>query len=520
LEEIDVMSHPRAGYVQYRIVVLSLLVLTVVAIATWGCWPAARPAPQPDQSSQPVAPAPPKLDPNVTAAPATGHQPPQSPTSAQAPAPQPRSPAAPTRDQDVREIAANARELQRAGKFQEADAKWAQVENEIERRGRPDELSSLRQEAAGNRKELKPLLDKATMLTDTVKRAKSEIPVPDRPKKIDRTEIIKYYPAGRTIRSGGEFIIMGRGSSRDWVFKNNAYFVVDVLAAVDTKVRANDGDAVQFEVAFKEVSRTLLESNSSLELTEPDSPLLETFWQPLEEQVLLPLPAYRVLKSIAEMANVVDPHLKRTLTWLQERLRRNGVPVGANDPIEMMSGIDRLSGTRVELSYVNGFGVTRVKILNGIKLPEEDLESLRKSSGPLLDYFIFDGGKRKVGASWDVRPQDVANLVRLNYRYDTTGEIKVKRGPDGPDGLAVLNVVGGNISCTSRGEDANEEVKLGVEPGSFVKYSQNELLATKANIRFRLESRYQSLDHFLFGASDVRDVNIEARYEAHREDKP
>ena len=134
----------------------------------------------------------------------------------------------------------------------------------------------------------------------------------------------------------------------------------------------NDGRTVQFEVAFKEVSRNLLASDESLELTEPDSPLLVVFWRPLEEEVLNGIPAYRILKKVAEWVKVADPRLHRTLTWLQPRLRRNGVELTPNDTIQTMAGIDRLSGTRVELTYVDGVGVTTVKVLDGIKLPEED----------------------------------------------------------------------------------------------------------------------------------------------------
>ena len=116
-----------------------------------------------------------------------------------------------------------------------------------------------------------------------------------------------------------------------------------------------------------------------------------------------------------------------------------------------------------------------------------------------------------------MRAQDVANLIRLSYRYDVTGELTLERGKDEPGGQAILNVVAGDVSCIGRGEDAEERVDLAVEPGSYVKYSLKQLLATEAKTRFRLKSHYRSLDQFLFRATDVRDVRIEADYHAQLE---
>jgi hypothetical protein len=415
----------------------------------------------------------------------------------------------------VEAVAAQARQLQREGKTREADDKWAEVEKQNKALSAPEELAPLRQEAVLNRKELKPFLDKGAKLTDELTRPESAIARGERPEEIGHKEVLRFYPIGRTISSGGEFVIEGRGTGRDWVFKNEAYFVVVVLAGAETEVRENDGHTVRFEIAFKEISRNFLASDGSLELTEPDSPILVEFWRPFEETVLNGIPAYRILKQVGELANLADPRLRRTLTWLQKRLRRNGVQLTSNDPIEMISGIDRLSGTRVELTYIDGVGVAAVKVLDGIKLPEEDLEGLCKSSGPLLDYFIFPGAQKKVGERWKVRAQDVANLIHLSYRYDVSGEFTLERGKDelGPPNHAVLNIVNGDVSCVGRGDESEERVDLAVESG-FVKYSEQQLLATGAKTRFQLKSSYHSLDHFLFGASDVRDLNIEARYHA------
>ncbi len=227
------------------------------------------------------------------------------------------------------------------------------------------------------------------------------------------------------------------------------YFVAINMVVAETKVLSNDdnGHRVSFEVAFKDVSHHLIHSDETLELDPPDSPFLQTFWPPLERDVLDYVPVYRVLKTYGELVNLVDPRLKRTLTALNKRLKRLGVPLNAVDDVQYISSIDRLAGVRIELQYDDGFGVVSIKVLDGLKLPPEDLEALAECSGPMLDYFIFPGAAKKPGETWDVRPQDVASLVRLSYRYTVSGKIQLERDDNDEKGLAVLKVRGGEITA-------------------------------------------------------------------------
>ena len=125
-------------------------------------------------------------------------------------------PAKPVNDpkqiQQINDDAEEARRLQRQGKPKEADAKWAGVEKRIAALGAPDELAPLRQEVDANRKELKPFLGKGANLKTEKSWREEQIPAANRPKEIEKEQILRYYPVGRTVRSGGEFVIEGRGS--------------------------------------------------------------------------------------------------------------------------------------------------------------------------------------------------------------------------------------------------------------------------------------------------------------------
>lgn len=416
----------------------------------------------------------------------------------------------------VDNLAADARKLQSEKNFEGALAKWKDVKRQINEAGNPLELAPLSREATENLKTLEPLLSKTGPPTAVFARDRTKIKDP--PAKIGRDALKKYYPPGRTVRSTAELVIRGQGSNKDWGLKGVRHFVAIDMAVAETKVLSkddDDGHRVSFEVAFKDVSHNLFHSDETLELDPPDSPFLETFWPPLEREVLDYVPVYRVLKTNAELVNLVDPRLKRTLTALNKRLKRLGVPLNTVDDVQYISLIERLAGMRVELEYVDGVGVVSIKVLDGPKLPPEDLEALAECSGPMLDYFIFPGAVKKPGdPPWDVRAQDVASLVRLSYRYTVSGKIELERDKD-EKGLAVLKVRGGEITALGRGSDADEHYELAVNSG-FVKYSIPDLLATEGKLQLRFKQRIASRDHLLFDMENLRDVEVEAHYLAER----
>ena len=210
--------------------------------------------------------------------------------------------------------------------------------------------------------------------------------------------------------------------------------------------------------------------------------------------MLVGIPGYYVLKRVAEIANLADPRLKRTLTALKKRLRRLGVPLPEDEAIQVLSKIDRLANVRIELEYVDGMGVTAIKTVDGVKLPKEDLEALADSSGPMLDYFVFPGANKKIGDTWDVRAADVVSLIRLSYRYDVSGTLHLERTKDenGDDQhpLAVLKIRGGEVTAIGQGSDTDEHYGMTVDSG-FVRYSIPDLLATDGKIHVRFDARWQ-----------------------------
>lgn len=420
----------------------------------------------------------------------------------------------PSKVADISKLAAEAHQLQSERKLKEADEKWQTVENEIGDVGKHPELAELNKEAKEKRELLRPLLDPGNS-TDPFK----PLPKPpeDRPAEIKTADLLRYYPTGRMVQSVAEFVIRGQGTSKDWIFKQDAHFVSIDRVVAETKVQENDGHTVKFAVWFSDVSHNLVISDDTLELAPPESPLLDTFWDPFEKGVLEGVPAYYALKRFAEIANLADPRLKRTLTALKKRLRRLGVPFPEDEAIQILSKIDRLANVRIEFEYVDGMGVTAIKSLDGIKLPKEDLEALADSSGPMLDYFIFPGANKKVGDTWDVRALDVVSLIRLSYRYDVSGTLHLERMKDENGGdqrpLAVLKIRGGDVTAIGQGSDADEHYGMTVDSG-FVHYSTPDLLAKDGKLRVRFDAKMATRDHLLFGAVNLHNVDVEADYTA------
>jgi hypothetical protein len=66
-------------------------------------------------------------------------------------------------------------------------------------------LGPLRQEAALNRKGLKPLLDKGAKLTNELTRPESAIATSERPEEIGHKQILRFYPSTGLSAAAGEF---------------------------------------------------------------------------------------------------------------------------------------------------------------------------------------------------------------------------------------------------------------------------------------------------------------------------
>ena len=146
----------------------------------------------------------------------------------------------------IKTHATEARGLQSQRKFKSADEKWQLVEHEISEAGNPPELEMLRRETTENRGSLRPLLDEKNLMDHFEPSPKSP---ENRPAEIKSADLLRYYPAGRTVQSDTQFVIRGQGTSKDWIFKGDAQFLSLDNVATESKVQENDGHRVKFTVS-------------------------------------------------------------------------------------------------------------------------------------------------------------------------------------------------------------------------------------------------------------------------------
>ena len=339
-------------------------------------------------------------------------------------------------------------------------------------------------------------------------------PGPELPKPIPGTDLLKFYPQGRTDRSLALFQISGKGTNKDWWLKGEANFNYVCRVVAETKVIENDSQRgkLVFEQTFKEVSQTRTVSKRDVQLDLPDSPILATVWKEFEDITLTPIPVYHVVRKLTEIAVLADPNLKRTLTWMAEKLK-----LDSGDDLEIVTQLDKLSGLKLRLEYISGIGVVEVRRLDGVALQRDDLIRAAQASSLLMDYFVFPTPEKRVGEEWDVRAQDVGSLVgAFALGSKLSGKITLKRAADrGAAADAVLKVVRGEVQMEGSRDNQEDRTTSRIESGQ-IDFSQKLKMVRSARLKFEGNTTFRSKDHLLFGTEKIRDVKVEGYYETNR----
>ena len=335
-------------------------------------------------------------------------------------------------------------------------------------------------------------------------------------------DFLRFYPEGRRIRSVAYFNTKGRGENSKWVaFKGSAHFAYQHRVTAETTVTENNGNRAVFQLYFPEVTQLCATSEQELELDFPDSPILELVWTQLDAKLEL-VPQYAVLRRIGKAINALDPHLKKTLTTFNGQLRRLGLPLSDDDHVELIARIERLSGHKLEITYVRDLGVVAIKILEGGFLSPDDFDRLAYNSSLLMDYFIFPVQDKRPGDQWTVRAEDVAGIITpsiLNTDVKMNGELLIKRGQDRSfpgEQQATLETVDGSITGEFTTEGHTEKTTLKPEKGSQVFYSLDDRLIREARMKWDVSEVHISEGSLLFGTRGIRNASVSSYYEAER----
>ena len=379
-----------------------------------------------------------------------------------------------------------------------------------------EELQSLRQEAEHNLRRTDQLCQ-SKQVPKKGERVPVTPPKENPPAPISADNLKEWYPSGKTVRSVGFLHISGRGTNKRWVFQADAHFQYVYRIATETTVVKNDNgsDRLVFEQAFHDVSQSRAVSRKTLEFSPPDSLLLNVGWGEFERHVLKLNPVYVVARKLVSQLEKIDPNAKRTLTWFQDALRQQGVEINTSDEIEYVTSIERLSGTKARIEYVNGLGVIGITRLDGLELAQDELTQLAHGSTMMMDYYLFPAANKKEGESWEVKATDVAQLV-MPIAFDTVvdGAMTIKRLKDTTVDTATLQPMRGDLLLRHNGLNQTQQGRLSIKSGT-VQFSKTDHIVSLARLTFDADIDVQGRpDFLLFGTKAMRDLHVDSRYEA------
>jgi hypothetical protein len=285
----------------------------------------------------------------------------------------------------------------------------------------------------------------------------------------------------------------------------------------ETTVSSNNGSRAVFELQVMEsVQMRAINKLDSLKLEWPKKSLLSDL-APLFDKGLSHVPAYRVLRGLATLANLADPGLEHTLTTFAQQLHAEDKLVNPNDErTEFVARLGELAGQKLEIEYIRDLGITKIKVLNGKALPADTLASIAHNSSLLMDYYLFPATEKKEGESWPVDASDVAGLVQDGFDVSAAGQLKITRKKDvdrNQQRLALLEATSGEITLAYDSAGKRQETTIRPKATSIL-YSIDDKLVREARFDWRAEYAKFSTDHLLFGTEELGDLLLKSYYEA------
>ena len=340
---------------------------------------------------------------------------------------------------------------------------------------------------------------------------------------IPKEILLKYYQKDRKVSSVAKFDVQGIGSDTKWTFKGESHFHHVYRVVSNVEIESNDGSDIVFIIRFDAIDQTVVVSKESFELDFPDTPLLD--WALKSKEAWIPLAAAAigtpdvyskvmiVAKTIHEVIKNVDPKLKRSLTWLADVW-----DINPDIEVEVLATLGRFDNSKFRVSYRNGFGVTKIEQLEPKShFTDAQLFGLADRLSLFTDYaLVKDDIRKPVGEKWKVNVEDVSSLFALGYDADVIGELTLSQGEiDDASGenISTIRCDEGTVRMVGNAEGRNGTGELSVLDGK-IEYDYEYLLTKDATFTFNVNTILRSTNHLLFKTEKIRDLTVEARYNA------
>lgn len=329
---------------------------------------------------------------------------------------------------------------------------------------------------------------------------------------IPAPSLLSYYPAGKRVKSSAAVDLTGSGTNIRWFFQGQGHFAYSSQLLMDVTVRENNGTTAVFEWHVIDSSQSRATTRlDSLRLVPPQNSILVE-WGRGVDRALQGYPHYRTVRRVADIVNLADPGLERTLTTFADRLQLDGRILGKAEEVELVTRIGELSGQKLQVEYDASQGITKITVLEGRTLPDDTLAAIAHNGSLLMDYYLFPATDKRPGDSWTVDVAEVAGLINDGFAVSASGELTIKRDAD-DGGLAVLRATAGEIvlEATVGAERKEATIK---PTRSEIRFSIPDKLVREATFDWHANSAVFSTDHLLFGTATLRDLQLKTFYRA------
>lgn len=309
---------------------------------------------------------------------------------------------------------------------------------------------------------------------------RTELPAPHKsPKPIDDPERIK-----ETLREGKTYSVVlkagldARVEDKAWGVKQVVNLAYAAEMHVDRTVETNDGKRVvelRHFLTSRNVKLLYDVEGVTIELGAPGVLLLG------------------VLDSLRPGATEVVALAKPIAESI---LGYGAQAAGQSAATKAVAHVDTLSGKRVRITYVDGFGVKAIEPV-GCTLTRDEFDFVA-GTAVLSDCYVWDL-KKAVGERWKVDGAQLSGLLDPSLRGAAEGEIGFIREADGQENgrrFAVLRVEDGDLTVNS--SDASTRRIGNLTPRGAMRYSLADRVVEHARLVGRFQIDEVSTNHVLF----------------------
>ena len=212
-------------------------------------------------------------------------------------------------------------------------------------------------------------------------------------------------------------------------------------------------------------------------------------------------PCSRVMTPAAGVVQAVDgASLKAVLAGLRHLNIAPEQLLGLDQSAKAFVEVDRLSGKKVRLTYVDGKGVVKVQPVKGeLSAAERDF---LMASVLVSDSLIVPDADIKIGNRWSVDGSNFGNLMDPGLLARTSGEVVLERAPDhiiGGKATRHIKVAGGRILFDDSDPKVGRVGHFDAE-GSSLYFSPEDQVIIQARLKGQAQLEKFSKDHLLFEA--------------------